>query len=60
MQFWSSVDGTGSRVENMLETIDVCRRKIEQERVAVIKFRVNERRSNGKDSSAIHEIANTP
>ena len=31
MKFWSSGDGTGSRTENKLETID---RTIEQERVA--------------------------
>ena len=37
MQFWSSGDGTGSRVENKLETIDLS--KSEQERVAIINFR---------------------
>jgi len=59
MQFWSSCDGTG-RVENKLETIDLSSRKIEQERVAVINFRVYERRSKCRGSSATHEIANTP
>ena len=35
MTFWSSGDGTGSRVKNKLETIDLSNRMIEQERVAV-------------------------
>ena len=35
MQFWSSYDGTGSRVESKLETINLSSRKIEQKRVAV-------------------------
>jgi hypothetical protein len=48
MQFWSSGDRTGSRVENKVETIDLSSRKIEQERVVAINFRLNERRSNSR------------
>ena len=40
MQFRSSGDGTGSRVEKKRKTIDYSR-KIEEKRVAVINFRVN-------------------
>jgi hypothetical protein len=40
MTFWS-------RVENKLEANDLSSKKIEQERVAVINVRVNEKRSNG-------------
>jgi hypothetical protein len=35
MQFWSSGDGTGSRVEKKLKTIDSIRREIEEKRAAV-------------------------
>ena len=54
MKFWSSGDGdgTGSRVKNKLETINLSSRKIEQERVAVVNLRVNERRSNSRGSRA--------
>jgi hypothetical protein len=52
MKFWSSGDGTGSRVKNKLETIDLSSRKIERERVAVVNLRVNERRSNSRGSRA--------
>ena len=54
MKFWSSGDGdgTGSRVKNKLETINLSSRKIEQERVAVVNLRVNERRSNSRGSKA--------
>jgi hypothetical protein len=34
MTFWSSGDGTGSRTENELKTIDLSSRTIGQERVA--------------------------
>jgi hypothetical protein len=44
MKYWSSGDGTGSRVQNKLETINLSSRMIEQERVAVVNFRMNERR----------------
>jgi hypothetical protein len=59
MQLWSSGDGMGSSVENKLETIDLSSRKIEQELVAEINFRVNERRINSRGSSAIHKITKT-
>ena len=38
MKFWSSGDGTGSRVKKKLKTIDLSSRKIEEKRVAVINF----------------------
>jgi hypothetical protein len=59
MKFWSSGDGTGSRVEKKLKAIDLSSRKIEQERVAIINFGVDERGSNSRSSSVIHSIANT-
>jgi hypothetical protein len=51
MTFWSSGYGTGSKVEKKSETIDLSCRKEEQERNAVINFRVNERRSSSRGSS---------
>jgi hypothetical protein len=51
-------DGTGRRVEKKLKTIDLSSRKIEEERVAVINFAMNER--SGDSRSAIHSIVNTP
>jgi hypothetical protein len=42
MKFWSSSDGTGSRVKKKLKTIDLSSRKIEK-RVAVINLGMNER-----------------
>ena len=59
MKFWSSGDGTGSRVEKKLKTIDLSSRKIEK-RVAIIKFGMNERCGDSRSCSAIHCIANTP
>jgi hypothetical protein len=59
MKFWSSGDGTGSRVEKKLKAIDLSSRKIEQERVAIINFGVDERGSNSRSSSVIHSITNT-
>ncbi len=53
MKFRSSGDGTGCRIQNKLKTIDLSCRKIKQERVAVVDFRVNERSSNSGSSSAI-------
>ena len=60
MTFWSSGDGTGSRVKKKLKTIDWSSRKIEEKRVAVINFGMNERRGDSRSCSAIHSIANTP
>ena len=42
MKCWSSGDGTGSRVDNKLKTVDLSSRKIEQKRVAVVTFGANE------------------
>jgi hypothetical protein len=50
MTFWSSGDGIGTRVKNKMETIDLSNRKIKEERVAVVNFRVNESRSNSRGS----------
>ena len=47
IQFWSSGDGTGSRFENNLETIDMSSRKIEQKRVAAINLELL-RKANDK------------
>ena len=55
IKFWSSGDGTGSRVQNKLETIDLSNRKIEQERVAVVNFRVSERRERRSNSRGSRE-----
>ena len=63
MKFLSLGDGTGSRVEKKLKTIDLSSRKIEEQRVAIINFGMNERcsekTSDSRSCSAIH-FANTP
>ena len=46
MTFWNSGDGTGSKVENKLKTIDSSTMNFEQDRLlllqlAVVKFGVN-------------------
>jgi len=38
MKFWRSGDGTGSRVEKKLKTIDLSSREGKEKRVAVINF----------------------
>ena len=59
MKFWSSGDGTGSRVKKKLKTIDLSCRKIEEKRVTVINFGMNERCGDSRSCSAIHSTANT-
>jgi len=59
VKFWSSGDGTGSRVEKKLKTIDLSSRKIEEKRVAVINFGMNERCGDSRSCSAIHSTATT-
>ena len=46
MEFRSSSDGTSSRIENKLKTINLNSWKVKQKRVAVVDFRVNERSSD--------------
>ena len=46
MKFWSSSNGSGSRIENKLKTINLSSRKIEQKRVAVVDYGVNETSSS--------------
>ena len=46
MKFWSTSDGTGSRIENKLKTVSLISWKIKQKRVAIVDFIVNERSSN--------------
>ena len=46
MKFWSTSDGTGSRIENKLKTVSLISWKIKQKRVAIVDFGVNERSSN--------------
>ena len=53
MKFWSSSDGTGSRIKNKLKTANLSSWKIEQKRVAVVNFRVNERSDNTHNKSSM-------
>ena len=46
MEFRSSSDGTRSRIENKLETIDLSSWKVKQKRFAIVDFRVNESSSD--------------
>ena len=57
MTFWSSCDGTGSSIENKLETVNLSGWKIEQKRIAVVNFGVNERSSNSRSSSMINHVS---
>ena len=59
MKFWSSGDGTGSRIKKKLKTIELSCRKIEEKRVTVINFGMNERCGDSRSCSAIHSTANT-
>ena len=43
MKFWNSSDGTGSRIENKLKTVNLSRLKIKQKRVAIVDFGANKR-----------------
>jgi hypothetical protein len=52
MKFWILGDGTGSRIEKKLNTIDLSIGKIEQERV-LINFAVIERSGNRRSRSVI-------
>ena len=57
MKFWSSSDGTGGKIENKLKTVNLSSWKIEQKRVAVVNFGVNERSSNSRSSSMINHVS---
>ena len=46
MKFWSSSDGTGSRIKNKLKTIELSSREIEEKRVAIVNLGVDDRSSN--------------
>ena len=46
MKFWSTSDGTGSKIENKLKTVSLSSWKTKQKRVAIVDFGVNERSSN--------------
>ena len=47
MEFRGFGDSTSSCIQNQLETIRLRCREIKKERVTVVKFRVNDRSSNG-------------
>ena len=57
MKFWSSGDGTGSRVKKKLKTIDLSSRKIEEKRVAVINFGMNERCRDNRSCSQLADFS---
>jgi len=60
MKFRSFGDSTSSRrVQDKLKTISLSCRQSEYKRVAIVNVRVNERSSNGADSSLIKSITNT-
>ena len=46
MKFWSSSDGTGSRIKNKLKTVELSSREIEEKRVAIVDLGVDDRSSN--------------
>ena len=52
-------DSTGSSIENNLETISLCRRKIQQKRIAaIVKFKVIKTRSISAGCGTINSVAN--
>src|SRR5258706_10094038 len=59
MKFRSLSNGTSSRVKYELKTIKFRGRKVEKERVAIVKTRMNKRCSNSFSSVEIKSIANT-
>ena len=60
MKFRSFGDGASNRIKDKLKTISLSSRKIEQKRVAVVNFRMDERGSNSTGSSLINSITDTP
>ena len=44
-------DGTSSSIKNKLQTVSLNYRKVQQNRIAVVKFRMNEESNNGTSSS---------
>src|SRR5258706_15317381 len=59
MNFWSFSNSTSSCVKYKLKTIKLRGRKIEKERVAIVKTRMNKRCSNKFSSVKIKSVANT-
>ena len=47
----------GSRIENKLKTVNLSSRKIKQNRLTVVNFRVNERSSNSISSSMVNHVS---
>ena len=60
IEFWSSGVSKGSRIDNKLNALSLSSKKVQQERVAVVDFEVNERSSNTTSSTAINHIVSTP
>lgn len=58
-KFRSRYNGTSKAVLNALKTIELTARKGRVERIAVIKFRMNERSSDSAGSFVIKRRANT-
>ena len=50
MKFWSTSDGTGSRIENKLKTVSLSRWKTKQKRVAIVDFGVSSKADFKSDS----------
>ena len=50
MKFWNLSDASGSRIKNKFKTNNWSRWKINQKRVAIVNFGVNERSSNSYEN----------
>ena len=58
MKFRSFGDSTSSSIQNKLQTLSLNRRKIQQKKIEIVEFTVNERSSNGTGCSMINGISN--
>ena len=54
VKIWSSSDGTSSRIENKLKTVNLSSWKNKQKRVAIVNFGVNERRSSNREVAILN------
>lgn len=58
VEFGSFGDSSCSGIKNQLKTVGLSSRKVEQKRITVVQFRVNEGSSNSTSCSKINGISN--
>jgi hypothetical protein len=55
----TSRNSTSSRVENQLKTIKLSAREVKKKRVAIVDFRMNERRCNSLSRIIVKSISDS-